>query len=146
MLIQVKSQQGVSFVSHLPSIVSARVKLLFPKTQTSTELESFFLDLSLALFDSSSHDGKLIGHIKLYGKGNSKSVIRANATGIRENAEVEIRNFHPEKEVEIWLNVIAYGLSEDEIRRGFLRTLTQATRQHEVKVRSLRVEHRHGHR
>jgi hypothetical protein len=132
-------------VSHLPTIVAAHAKLIFPEVQNHEGLQSFFLDLSLALFDASSLDRKLIGHMKLYGKGNSKSVIKANATGKPENVQVEIRNFHPEIEVELWLNIITYKLSESALRRNFLRAFTRITKQNEVKVRSLKIEHAHDH-
>ena len=132
------------FVSHLPAIVGARVRLIFPKVQNHAELEFFFRDLSLSLFETSSLDGRLIGHIKLYGKGDSKSMIRANATGLRESVQVEIRNSHPEIGVELWLNIITYKMSEDELRRNFLRTLIQTAKRHGVKVRGLEIEDEHG--
>ena len=132
------------FVSHLPAIVGARVRLIFPKVQNHAGLEFFFRDLSLSLFETSSLHGKLIGHIKLYGKGDSKSMIRANATGSRESVQVEIRNPHPETGVELWLNIIAYKMSEDELRRNFLRTLIQTAKRHGVKVRGLEIEDEHG--
>ncbi len=131
-------------MSHLPAIVGARARLIFPKVQNHAGLEFFFRDLSLSLFETSSPDGKLIGHMKLYGKGDSKSMIRADATGLRESVTVEVRNFHPEIEVELWLNIITYKMSEDELRRNFLRTLIQTTKRHGVKVRGLRIEHEHG--
>lgn len=131
-------------MSHLPAVIGARVRLIFPKVQNQAGLEFFFRDLTLSLFETSSLDGRLIGHIKLYGKGDSKSMIRANATGLRESVQVEIRNSHPEIGVELWLNIIAYKKSEDELRRNFLRTLIQTAKRHGVKVRRLEIEDEHG--
>jgi hypothetical protein len=132
-------------VSNLPAFVAAQGRLIFPKVQTSQKLRAFFLALSLSLFDSSSVNGNLIGHIKLYVEGNSKSVIRANVTGRRESAQVEIRNFHPEKEVKVWLNIIAYRSSEETLRRSFLRALFQLAKEHKVKLRGFRGGHEHSH-
>ena len=132
-------------MSHLPAVVAAHARLTFPEVQDHESLESFFLDLSLSLFESSSTNGKLIGHIKLYGEGKSKSVIRANVTGRRESLQVEIRNFQPEKEVKVWLNIIAYKRSEDELRRKFFRTITQTTKEHKVKLQGLRIAQKHDH-
>jgi hypothetical protein len=132
-------------VSKLPSHVAARCSLVFPELQNQQQLESFFLGLSLSVFDSSCRDGKFIGHIKFFGEGGSKSVIRANVTGIRANAEVEVRYFHPERQVNIWVNIIAYHASSDALRKRFLRSIIQQTRDHCVKVRGLRVVEKHGH-
>jgi len=118
--------------------------LIFPKVQNKAGLEFFFRDLTLSLFETSSLGGRLIGHIKLYGKGGSKSMIRANATGLRESVQVEIRNSHPEIGVELWLNVIAYKMSEDVLRRNLLKTFIKTAERHGVKVRGLEIEDEHG--
>ncbi len=130
-------------MSQHPAIVAAQARLIFPKIQSHRTLEAFFLALSISLFDSISLDRALIGHIKLYGEGSSKSVIRANVTGRRESVQVEIRNFQPEKQVKVWLNVIAYGRSEGELRESLHRTLIQLTAGHKVKLQALRVAHEH---
>jgi len=117
---------------------------VFAKVDNHDRLDFFCRDLALSLFETSSLDGRLIGHIKLYGKGDSKSMIRANATGLRESLQVEIRNSHPEIRVELWLNIIAYKMSEDELRRNFLRTLIQTAKRHGVTVRGLEIEDEHG--
>src|SRR5207245_11436007 len=99
------------FVSHLPAIVGARVRLIFPKVQNHAGLEFFFRDLSLSLFETSSLDGRLIGHIKLYGKGDSKSMIRANATGLRESVRVAVRDSDSGMGVELGLRTMPYSMT-----------------------------------
>lgn len=70
-------------------------------------------------------------------------MIRANVTGMRESVQVEVRNFKPEKEVKIWVNIIAYARSEDELRGSFLRTLSRFENGRRVTVRGMRIAHSH---
>lgn len=132
-----------NWLSHLPAIVAAKGNLIFPEFQDRRKLESFFRELCLSLFDSCATRGKLIGHLKLYGEGGRSTAIRANVTGMRESVQVEVRNFKPEKDVKIWVNIIAYTRSEDELRGSFLRTLSQFEKGRRVILRGMRIAHSH---
>ncbi len=135
---------GRNCLSHLPAIFAAKANLIFPRSQDRRNLESFFRDLSLSLFDSSATRGKLIGHLKLYGEGGCNTTIRANVTGLRESVQVDVRNFKPEKKVKLWVNLIAYARSEEELRGSFLRTMGQLENGQGVILRGLRISHNHG--
>lgn len=114
--------------------MAARAVLAFPRPQTRRALESFFSDLLLTLFDASSVNEKLLGHIKLYCEGNFKTIIRANVTTAKESSRVEIRGSKPEKRVKVWLNVIAYKLDENTLRKGVLAALASFCEQRHVEL------------
>lgn len=118
---------------------------MFARPQDRKALESFFLDLLQTLFDTSSVDEKLLGHIKLYGEGKSKSTVRANVTGKRESSRVEIRCSKAEKYVKVWLNIIAYKLDQESLRKRFLVAFSNFAKQRHVKLQGLRVAHGHDH-
>ncbi len=70
-------------------------------------------------------------------------MIRANATGMRESVQVEVRNFKPEREVKLWVNIIAYARSEEELRGSFLRALGKFENGRRVTLRGMRIAHSH---
>jgi len=132
-------------LSHVPSVLAAQALMTFPRPQNRNALESLFLDLLMVLFDIGSVDEKLLGHVKLYGEGKFKSIVRANVTGARENSRIEVRCPKAESYVKVWLNVIAYKLDGELLRKNFLTAFNNFAKQRHVRLHGLRIAHRHDH-
>ncbi|MGB9659605.1 MAG: hypothetical protein ACPLY9_03675 [Nitrososphaerales archaeon] len=98
-----------------PSVFAAEMNLEFSKTRTMEELKGFFQKLVLRLFEVSSIDDKLIGHIKIYSEGKNGSSIRANLTGSIKNLTVITNGNEEESKLRVWINVITFMIKEEEL-------------------------------
>jgi hypothetical protein len=98
-----------------PSVFAAEMNLEFSETRTTEELKEFFRKLVLKLFEISSIDDKLVGHIKIYSEGKNGSSIRANLAGSVKNLTVITNVDREENELKVWLNVITFMVKKEEL-------------------------------
>ncbi len=98
-----------------PSVFAAEINLEFSKTRTMNELKDFFQKLVLRLFEVSSVNDKLVGHIKIYSEGKNGSSIRANLTGSIKNLTVITNGNGEESKLKVWINVITFMVKEEEL-------------------------------
>lgn len=98
-----------------PSVFAAEMNLEFSKTRNMNELKEFFRELVLRLFEVSSIDDKLVGHIKIYSEGKNGSSIRANLTGNVKNLTVITNGNEEESNLKVWINVITFMVKEEEL-------------------------------
>ncbi|MCP8322121.1 MAG: hypothetical protein H3Z52_14480 [archaeon] len=99
----------------LPSIFAAEMSLEFYEPRTMSEMKEFSQDLLLRLFEVSSFNGRLVGHIKIYSEGKNGTSIRANLTGSIRNLMVITNGDREERELRVWINVITFMVKKEEL-------------------------------
>lgn len=107
----------------LPSIFAAEMNLKFSKARTMSELKGFFHEFLAKLFEVSSIDGRLVGHIKVYSQGKNGTSIRANLTGNTKNLLVIVNGDKEERELTLWINVITFMVKEKELMERATNTI-----------------------
>jgi hypothetical protein len=126
-------------------VVAAELTVRFSRTPSPDQLERFFRSLAQALFDLASERGSFLGHIKIFAKAANRAYVRANLPADRESVRVELRNVRHQRVFRLAVNVIAYRVNEETLRRRLPDVLGRTTRRFRSSLSQLHITAEHKH-
>ncbi|GBC75611.1 hypothetical protein HRbin06_00930 [archaeon HR06] len=130
-----------------PGFVGAYFKIIFNEEKSKEDVNNFVKELMEMIFDISSKEEKLIGHLKLYSKSNNGSKIRANLTGLKKNLTIFFDNWKEDKIFEFWLNLISFFKEGKELEKSLKDILRDLVKRYNGTIKeynaSLEAKHQH---
>ncbi|NWG09798.1 MAG: hypothetical protein HXX80_05810 [Nitrososphaerales archaeon] len=130
----------------LPSIFAAEMNLEFSEARTIGEIREFFHEFLVQLFEVSSVDNRLVGHIKVYSEGQNGTSIRANLTGSIRNLMVIANGDGEERGLRVWINVITHMVKEEELVGRVTNAIRKFTANQKEIVKSFSLSLSNTHR
>jgi hypothetical protein len=130
----------------LPSIFATEINIEFFEARTIGEIREFFREFLIRLFEVSSIDNRLVGHIKVYSEGQNGASIRANLTGSIRNLMVITNGDGEERRLRIWINVITHMVKEEELVGRVIDAIRRFTTDQKEIVKSFSLSLSNTHR
>ncbi len=87
------------------------------------------------LFDISSKDDKLIGHLKLFSKSLKGAKVRANLTGLKKNLTIFFDEWNSDREFEFWINAISFFVDEMQLGIGLREIVEKLVKFHKAELK-----------
>jgi len=131
-----------------PGFVAAHFKIVFNEEKSKEDVNNFVKELMERLFDISSKEERLIGHLKLYSKSNSGTKVRANLTGLKKNLTIFFDNWERDKVFEFWLNLISFFKEGKELEESLKDILEDMVKKYKGIIEEYNVsleEAKHQH-